>query len=69
MHLFDTHISVRQTETGRFAGQIHGHWSINGNPNGGYLMAIMARAMTACGGRTATPVMTANYLARCKPGT
>jgi hypothetical protein len=68
MNLFDTHISVRQTGDGRFAGRIHDHWSINGTPNGGYLMAILARAMLAGGGRQGTPILTANYLARCSPG-
>lgn len=68
MPLFDTDIAVQEVEPGRFAGRVHEHWSINGTPNGGYLVAILARAMLAGGGRSATPIVTANYLARCAPG-
>ncbi|MHB8138783.1 MAG: thioesterase family protein [Smithellaceae bacterium] len=44
------------------------NWSINGNPNGGYLMALMTGAMLARSENMKTPIITANYISRCTPG-
>lgn len=45
----------------RFAARIHPGWDIGGNANGGYLMAIVARAMSAVTGRPPLTV-TGHYL-------
>jgi acyl-coenzyme A thioesterase PaaI-like protein len=45
----------------RFAARIHPGWDIGGNANGGYLMAIVARAMAAVTGRPPLTV-TGHYL-------
>jgi len=68
MHQFDQDIAVVPKESYRFKGNVSDNWSINGNPNGGYLLAIMANAMLMYSDKSATPILTANYLARCMPG-
>ena len=68
MHQFDTDISCTRTSPESWKGDISDNWSINGVPNGGYLMAIMANAMLQDSGKRATPVITANFMARSTPG-
>jgi len=43
-------------------------WDILGNANGGYLMALAARALTEGTGRPDCVSITAHYLAPCPPG-
>lgn len=50
------------------AGAIHEGWDINGNANGGYLLALAARHMVAVSGRPHPVSVTAHYLAPGKPG-
>lgn len=52
----------------RWAGVIAEGWDIAGNANGGYLLAITARAMSAAIGRPDPVTVTAHYLAPGKPG-
>lgn len=66
--MFDDDIALVEKETGVFEGTVSGNWSVNGNPNGGYLMAMLAGAMTARSDKGSTPIVTANYIARCAPG-
>ncbi len=68
MHLFDQDISVHELVPGVFGTSITANWSINGIPNGGYLMAIMANTMMQDADNTATPIITANFLSRTEPG-
>ena len=68
MHLFDEDISVAELAPGMFKASVTGNWSINGNPNGGYLMALLANAMMQTAVKTATPIITANFLSRAEPG-
>ena len=68
MNLFDKDIQISESDHSRFAGTISENWSVNGNPNGGYLMAMMVNAMLRKSDKKATPVVTANYLSRCVPG-
>lgn len=68
MHLFDLDISLNSSGLFLFEGIISDNWSINGNPNGGYLMAMLANAMLQYTDKKATPIITANYIARCVPG-
>ncbi len=48
---------------GAYVGAIHPGWDINGNANGGYLMALAARAMRDESGRADPISVTAHYLA------
>ncbi len=68
MHPFDRDIEVVPAGPLHFKAGIADGWSINGVPNGGYLMALAADAMRRCAGKSATPIVTANFSARCVPG-
>jgi hypothetical protein len=45
MYIFDKDILLKQKNEFDFEGVVASNWSINGNPNGGYLMAFLAAAM------------------------
>jgi hypothetical protein len=68
MHLFDHDILFESDEPLSFCGQITDNWSINGIADGGYLMAILAKAMMQHSEMKSTPIITANFLNRCEPG-
>ena len=68
MHPFDQDILFEPGENFSFSGHITENWSINGIPNGGYLMAILAKAMLCHSEMKSTPIITANFLNRCEPG-
>jgi hypothetical protein len=48
-------------------GRIHDGWDIAGNANGGYLLALTARAMTEAIGRPDPVSITAHYLSPGRP--
>lgn len=52
----------------RWSGTIRPGWDIAGNANGGYLLAIAARAMGAALGRPDPVTVTGHYLAPGRPG-
>ncbi|MFW6066850.1 MAG: thioesterase family protein [Myxococcota bacterium] len=58
---------VRRVGAGRWAGEVQPGWDIAGNANGGYLLAIAARAMAAEVGRPDPVSITAHYLAPVRP--
>lgn len=60
--------AVRVTATGTYGARIHDGWSIAGNANGGYLLAIAARAMREAAGRPDPVTITAHYLRPGRPG-
>ncbi len=68
MHLFDQDISLTETAPDAFKIQISRNWSINGNPNGGYLMALMANAMLQRSHKKSMVISTATYLSKTLPG-
>ena len=68
MNLFDNDIALTDLGNARYGGVVSDNWSVNGNPNGGYLMAMMAGAMMRHSDKKETPILTANYLSRCVPG-
>ena len=68
MNLFDRDIRLDKSGESRFTGVVSDNWSVNGNPNGGYLMAMIVNAMLQKSDKKATPTITANYLSRCLPG-
>ncbi|MCU0261366.1 MAG: thioesterase family protein [Ilumatobacteraceae bacterium] len=64
---FEVATAVSRQGTGRYQGEILDGWDIGGNANGGYVLAIAARAMAAEVGRPPLTV-TAHYLAPAPPG-
>ena len=60
--------AVDRVDAGRFTGEIRDGWSIAGNANGGYLLAIAARAMRETSGRGDPISVTAHYLRPGRPG-
>jgi hypothetical protein len=48
---FATETAVRSAEGGGFVAEVYDGWDIGGHANGGYLLAIAGRAMTAAAGR------------------
>lgn len=68
MSLLSDETTVERLSEGQFRGTVSGSWSVAGNPNGGYLMAIMTRAALSMSEKSATPIVTANFLSRTVPG-
>jgi hypothetical protein len=67
-HPFDQDLSLTPLAPFRFRGNVTDNWSINGIPNGGYLMALLAHAMLEESAKKDPLVVTANYLHRCEIG-
>jgi acyl-CoA thioesterase len=59
---------VRLLDDGRYAGAIAPGWDIATNANGGYLLAIAARALCAATDRPDPVTITGHYLSPGKPG-
>lgn len=68
MYQFDNDISLIQQEPGFFKGNISDNWSIIGNPNGGYLMALLANAIIKDSHKRSFIILTVNFLSLCVPG-
>lgn len=64
---FDTATAVTRNDDGSYAAAIAPDWGINGNANGGYVIALAARAMADAAGRPPLTV-TAHYLTPGRPG-
>jgi acyl-CoA thioesterase len=60
--------AVRSVGDGTWAADIAAGWDVAGNANGGYLMAMAARAMAGATGRPDPVSVTAHYLAPGRPG-
>jgi acyl-coenzyme A thioesterase PaaI-like protein len=59
--LFESATAVRRLGDGRYAADVHEGWDIGGNANGGYLLALVGRAMAEATGRPPLTI-TAHYL-------
>ncbi len=68
MHPFDQDTAIELTGPGLYGLTISDAWSINRTANGGYIMALLALAMTRETDKQATPILTVNYMGRCEPG-
>ena len=68
MHLFDQDILLTKKSPDTFKTEISRNWSINGNPNGGYLLAILANAMQQKSNSNSVIICTATYLSKTTPG-
>ncbi len=62
------HLTEPDETSGTFEAAIAEDWGIHGNANGGYLVALAARAMAQRAGRPDPATITAHYLAPGKPG-
>ncbi len=68
MQTFAAATAVGPDGPGRWVGTIEAGWDIAGNANGGYLLAIGARALSGATGRHDPVSVTAHYLSPGKPG-
>ncbi len=72
MHVFDRDTALEQENDTVFSLALSDKWAINNSANGGYIMALLARAMDCrplendCPDRAA--ILTANYIDRCYHG-
>jgi hypothetical protein len=60
--------SVSALDDGRFAATVDPRWTIGGKPNGGYLLAILGRAVTALSAHPHVISASAYYLRAPQPG-
>ena len=65
---FQSDTAVIPTDDGRYSSEIVDGWDVVGNANGGYLLAIAARAMSAAAGGADPMVLNAHYLSPGRPG-
>jgi len=68
MHPFDEDLALTPQAPPFYLGQVTGNWAINGIPNGGYLLALLARAMLLRSEKKMPLVVTATYYHRCRVG-
>ncbi len=68
MHMFDQDISLERIDDLHFRAAVSDNWSANGNPDGGYLMALLANGMMQVSEKSFSPIFTANYVSRSVPG-
>ncbi len=64
---FDNDMRLKPMGGSSFEGTITPNWSVNGDPNGGYLMAFMTSAMQQMSDKKRPVIVTANYLVRGEP--
>jgi len=65
---FATATAATRTGDGSYAAEVLPGWDIAGNANGGYLLAIAARALLDATGRPDPVTVTGHFLAPGKPG-
>jgi len=63
---FDTETALEQLDDARWRTHLTGDWNIGDNPNGGYLLAPLQRAMASVSGHPDPLSVTTHYL---RPGT
>jgi len=65
---FDAVSALRQVGPARFEADLHPEWTIVGKPNGGYQLAVLARAAAALSGHPHVVAASAHYLRAPVPG-
>jgi hypothetical protein len=60
--------TVTPSAPGRFDGEVSPEWTVVGKPNGGYLLAMLARAAAAVGAHSDVIAASAHYLHSPEPG-
>jgi hypothetical protein len=66
--LFSAVSAVTQHEPGRFSAEIDPEWTIGAKPNGGYLLSMLARAVTSTSAHDHVIAASAHYLHSPDPG-
>ena len=66
---FETAIAVHRVDEKLWTARIAEGWDIVGNTNGGYLLAMLARALKEATGRRHPITITGHFLSPAKPGT
>jgi acyl-CoA thioesterase len=64
MHIFDRDTDFQGLTDHVLKGELTDEWSINGNPNGGYLLAVLLSSMLKHTDKKHPSIVSANYLAR-----
>ena len=67
-YAFDTDTAVSANDDGTFHAHIHSRWTIADVPNGGYLMAVMLRAVQHMSTHPDPLTMTAHFLSPTSAG-
>jgi hypothetical protein len=67
-YLFDKDLALTEDQADLFKTEVSSNWSINGNPNGGYLLAILVNAMQQKSSKKDATICTATYLSKTLPG-
>ncbi len=65
---FAADTAITRDDEGRYRAVIASGWDIGGNANGGYLLALVARALADASGRPDPVSVTGHFLAPGKPG-
>ena len=65
---FSTVTALGQPGPGRFTADVHPGWTIGGKPNGGYLLALLARAAGSVSPHPHPIAASAHYLHSPDPG-
>jgi acyl-coenzyme A thioesterase PaaI-like protein len=68
LRTFDSVSTVTEVAPGRFIADLDLDWTIAGKPNGGYLLAILARAARTDGPHQHPLALSAHYLRSPSPG-
>lgn len=68
MHLFDKDLVFKDKGNHRLRAEVSNGWSHRGNLNGGFLLAMAAKAVSRYSEKTGSLLITANYLNRTIPG-
>lgn len=66
--MFNEDLRLKPAGEGRFQTMISDRWSINGTPDGGYLMALAAGAALSGSDKNGLSILTANFINRSQPG-
>ena len=65
---FESVTALQQRSAGLFAAEISPDWTIDGKPNGGYLLAMLGRAASVVGLHPHVIAASAHYLTTPEPG-
>lgn len=68
MYQFDRDIEVTPLTPEILQATVSKNWSVDKNPDGGYLMALLANSVQKKSEKQWPLIVTANFIARCTPG-